>query len=165
MRVIMECPRCGQENARALQHCWACGEWLHGTSPVRGACPECRMPVRESELVCANCGVYLDPQLKEEGGPQLPEERSLGVRARKVVVRPARATARAFSGAFVCGAIGVALLVVAVARGLLAWGKYSAATTPDDSLFAFYAMVLWSTLGVAGLVLLIIAVFVLRQEH
>jgi len=165
MRVIMECPRCGQENARALQHCWACGEWLHGTSPVVGACPECRMPVRESELVCANCGVYFDPQLKEEGGPRLPEEKRLGVRARKIAVRPARATARALSSAFLCGAIGMALLVVAVARGLLAWDMYSTSTTPDEGLFAFYAMVLWSAVGVVGLVLLIIAVFVLRPER
>jgi hypothetical protein len=157
MRVIMECPRCGQENARALQHCWACGEWLHGTSPLVGACPNCRMPVRESELVCANCGIYLDARLKEEGGPSLPEEKRLGARARKIVVRPARATARFVSPAFLCAAIGLALLVVAIVRGALAWWAYGTSTTPDEGVFAFYAAVLWSALGVVAVILLIIA--------
>jgi hypothetical protein len=162
MRVIMECPRCGQENARALQHCWACGEWLHGTSPVVGVCPECRMPVRESELVCANCGTYLEPQLKDEGGPRLAEEKRFGTRARRVVVRPAAAAARVVSAGFVCRVLGFALLVVAVARGFLGVEAYQSATMPDESLFAFYSIVLWSVVGVAGLILLLVGLFVLR---
>jgi len=165
MRVIMECPRCGQENARALQHCWACGEWLHGTSPVVGVCSNCRLPVRESELVCANCGTYLDPQLKQEGGPQLAEEKRLGARAKKVVVRPARAAARLLSPAFLSNVVGFALLLVAVARGIVALQAYREAWTPDEALFAFYALVLWSAVGITGLILLIIGVFVLRPAR
>jgi hypothetical protein len=162
MRVIMECPRCGQENARALQHCWACGEWLHGASPVIGVCAHCQLPVRESELACANCGAYLEPQLKQEGGPQLVEEKRFGARAKKVVVRPARAAARLLSPAFASNAAGFALLVVAVARGILALAAYQEAGTPDEALFAFYALVLWSAVGITGLILLITGVFVLR---
>ena len=162
MRVIMECPRCGQENARALQHCWACDEWLHGTSPVVGVCPHCRMPVRESELVCANCGTYLESRLKDEGGPQLAEEKRLGVRARKVAIRPARAAVRILSASFACRALGCALLVVALARGFLGVQAYQAAIMPDENLFAFYTIVLWSVVGVTGLILLLVGIFVLR---
>lgn len=163
MRVIMECPRCGQENARALQHCWACDEWLHGTSPVVGVCPQCRMPVRESELVCANCGTYLEPGLKEAGGPQLLEEKRLGTRARKVAIRPARAAVRFFSASFACRAVGFALLVVAVARGFLGVEAYQSAVMPDENLFAFYSIVLWSVVGVTGLILLLVGIFVLGR--
>lgn len=162
MRVIMECPRCGQENARALQHCWACGEWLHGASPAVGACPNCRMSVRESELVCANCGTYLEPRLKEEGGPRLREETRLGARARKIAVRPARAVARVLSTSFLCYVVGSALLMIAVARGILAAQEYQAALMPDEAVLAMYLLVLWAAVGVTGLVLIMVAAFVLR---
>jgi len=164
MRIIMECPRCGRENARALEHCWACGEWLHGASPVVGVCPRCQMPVRESQLVCSNCGTHCEPRLKEEGGPRLPEERRFRERARKMMARPARATSRMLSGAFLCRVAGMALLVVSVARGMLVAQEYKTALTPDEALLAFYAGVLWLVVGVAGLIVLMIGVFVLRVE-
>lgn len=120
------------------------------------------MPVRESELVCANCGTHLDARLRDEGGPRLPEERRLRTRARRVVVRPAQATARILSLSFACRALGMALMVIAIARGLIAAQGYQAALMPDESLLAFYAIVLWSVVGVAGFILLMVGVFVLR---
>ncbi len=164
MRVVMECPRCGRQNARVLQHCWACGEWLHGTSPVVSVCRDCQLPVRDSELVCSNCGLYLEPRLKQEGSPRLPEEKRLGWRVHKAVARPARASARLLSAAFLCRGAGIALLVAAVARGAVVAQEWLAATAPDEAMFAAYAAVLWGAVGAAGLTLLLVGVLVLRRE-
>jgi len=162
MQATMECPRCGQENSRALQHCCACGEWLHGRSAVVGACGKCRLPVRQTEVVCSNCGVYLKGRPKEHRGPRSRGETGRGDQTRPGAAGPVRRGARILSGAFACNAAGTALLAAAVARGIMALADYRRALTPDDAFFAYYAMMLWLAAGVVGLALLAIGVFVLR---
>jgi len=165
MQVTIKCPRCDQDNARAVQHCWACGEWLHGRSPVVGVCPACRLPVRETELICSNCGRDLEPRLSADAAPCLPEETRFGARASKAIVRHARGPVRMLSPSLVCNLVGVALLVVAAARGLMALQGYRQALTVDEALFTLSALVLWSALGIVGLIMLIAGVFILRVRR
>ena len=162
MQATMECPRCGQENSRALQHCCACGEWLHGRSAVVGACRNCRLPVRQTEVACSNCGAYLKGRPKEHRGPRLRDETSRGDQARRSAARLVRRGARILSGAFACSAAGMVVLAVAAAGGIMALQDYRRALTPDDAFFAFYAMMLWLVAGAVGVALLAIGVFVLR---
>jgi hypothetical protein len=121
------------------------------------------LPVRDSELVCANCGFHLEARLKQEGSPRLPEEQRLGARVRMVAAGPVKATARLLSAAFLCRVAGAALLVAAAARGAVVAQEWLAATTPDEALFAAYAAVLWGAVGAAGLVLLLVGMLVLRR--
>ncbi|HUT74454.1 MAG TPA: zinc ribbon domain-containing protein [Armatimonadota bacterium] len=165
MRVIMECPRCGRQNARTLQHCQACNEWLHGASAVVGVCPQCHLPVRESELACSNCGAYLDPRLEQEGGPRLPQEKRLGLRARKAMAEPGRAAARLISAAFLCRAVGAAVVVASLARGIVAVQELRVAATPDEAMFIAYAAVLWALAGIVGVGLLVAGFVILRPPR
>jgi len=71
----MICPACGRETARALHKCDHCGSDLHASSPICGTCPRCQLSVRESEIVCSNCGYLLEPTaLKEAPRAKVPRQ-------------------------------------------------------------------------------------------
>lgn len=127
-----------------------------------GACRNCRLPVRQTEVACSNCGAYLKGRPKEHRGPRLRDETSRGDQARRSAARLVRRGARILSGAFACSAAGMVVLAVAAAGGIMALQDYRRALTPDDAFFAFYAMMLWLVAGAVGVALLAIGVFVLR---
>jgi len=165
MQATIKCPRCQEENARAPQRCFACGEWLHGRSPIVGVCPACRLPVRATELACSNCGRYLEPSASEQAAASSAAEARPSAPARKVVVHYARGPVRMLSPALVANAIGIALLGVATARGLVALQDYRQAPIAGQAFYVSYPFGVWSVVGLVGLLMLIIGATLLRARR
>jgi uncharacterized membrane protein YvbJ len=64
-KIVMHCPRCGNDRDQDDGHCYFCGTKLKAVKVEIRVCKECGKEAKDKDLYCRKCGNELPIIFKE----------------------------------------------------------------------------------------------------